>query len=515
MALVVMAGIGLMGKLPADHPVSRLETPVSPPLTVQAAETPTLSLRQLQRENGSSVTYYAVGDEFLETAFTLLDDYWSSIANSDRSLLQGHVDTYLPVELRDLSHEPASAMMAAFAESFFAARNPQTGLIPYSYDVPIPANPQRPAEAELTSGGKQPVGLIHRAVEFCDWFPDDLNLQSQCAALGQSTIRYFDVAATNASTPNGLWGWVDAASGATQNSLTLTHDYGYVGLGMSALSKLTADPQYLEWADQKLTFVWDHPLSTNLPLLQEQFVLTEDLVRPDEFSSDTDTLYFVRHLFELFEATQNPQYRDWAMAVTDLWFKNAWNPQWGHFLRKLNPDGTPAVDTLYGDGKFNTLYMLIHAYHVTQDETYLQRLKLAWNNLVQMGWQGLVPETVRQGSAVVESGLDPEQTLFLDILMEAYEASSDRFFLTAAETLGQNILKQGPGVMRLESGQAGQAFLKLALAHQPISRVKLTVAAPGTPLEITQNGKTILEVEAPTRELVLYLPAGPYQVITG
>ena len=467
-----------------------------------------------QRPDGTQVTYYAAGDEFLTVAFKLLNDYWNDIHTQSPALLRGHLDHYLPPELQALNYEPADELMADFAESFFAARHPQSGLVPYAYDTPIPGNPQNPAEANLTSDGKQPVGLIAKAVEFCHWFAGDRALQDQCVELAQSTIDHFDVPA-EAERPNGLWGWVDVASDqAPRSSLTLTHDYGDVAWGMAQLSQQTTNPQFMQWADEKLRFVWQHPMTPDLPILHEQFVLTQALERLEEASSDTDTLYFVRRLFDLYKLTGNPDYRDWAIAVTNLWLDRAWNAQWGHFIRKLKPDGTPAVDTLYGDAKYNTLYMLVRAYEVTGDDAYLARLKLAWANLVQIGQGGLAPEAIRQGKWDSDARLDAQQTLFLDILVEAYEASGDRAFLEAAEILGHAILQQGATVMRLESGQAGHAFLKLALARQPISRVEVTVAQPNSPFQIEQAGHPILQGTPPTSEVVIYMPSGPYEVVS-
>ncbi|WP_204140063.1 hypothetical protein [Halomicronema sp. CCY15110] len=471
-------------------------------------------IRLWQRPDGTAVTDYAAGDEFLTAAFTLLEDYWQDIRNENPDLVRGHLDHYLPPELKTLNYEPADALMREFAEAFFTARHAQTGLIPYAYDTPVPGDPHRPAEADLTSGAMQPVGLIARAMEFCLWFPADRALQNQCRALARNTIEHFDVPAESAQ-PHGLWGWVNVASDrARRSSLTLIQDYGEVAWGMAQLSQQTGDPYFAQWADTKLQFVWQHPMSADLPILHEQFVLTQALDRPEEPSSDTDTLYFVRRLYDLYDLTQTPQYRDWALAVTDLWCDRAWNSQWGHFIRKLNPDGTPAVDTLYGDGKYNTLAMLVRAYQVTDDVAYLEQLKLAWNNLVRLGQNGLAPEAVRQGLADREAGLDPEQTIFLDILVEAYKASGDRAFLQAAETLGRAILQQGPSVMRHESGQAGHAFLKLALARQPIHRVELTLTQPHTPLQIERTGHPLLRVMPPTANVVVYRPRGPEAIVT-
>lgn len=468
-----------------------------------------------QRPDGTQATYYAAGDEFLTVAFELLEDYWQSIRTESPELVRGHLDNYLPPELKSLNYEPADALMADLAQTFFAARHPATGLIPYAYDAPIPGNPRNPAEADLSSGNQQPVGLIARAMEFCQWFPGDRTLQTQCLELARSTIQHFDVP-TTAAQPTGLWGWVNVAGDRTpRSSLTLTQDYGEVAWGMAQLSQQTNDLQFAQWADTKLQFVWQHPMSPELPLLHEQFVLTQALERPGEFSSDTDTLYFVRRLFKLYELTGNVRYRDWALAVTDLWVDRAWNPRWGHFIRKLNPDGTPAVDTLYGDAKYNTLAILVNAYEVTGDADYLARLKLAWSNLVSLGQHGLAPEAVQRGRWDRAAGLDPQQTLFLEILIEAYDASGDRAFLQAAETLAHAILRQGKTVMRLESGQAGNAFLKLALARQPITRVEFPLDQPHRSFQIEQGGHLILQATPPTAEVVVYMPRADYEATTG
>jgi hypothetical protein len=260
--------------------------------------------------------------------------------------------------------------------------------------------------------------------------------------------------------------------------------------------------------------VWQHPQSPTLPLLYEQFVLTQGLERPEEPSSDTDTLYFVRQLFELCHLTNQPQYCDWAMATTNVWVERAWVPEWGHFVRKLNADGSPAVDSLYGDGKYNTLYILVQAYRVTGDRAYLDRLQLAWNTLRNLGENGLAPEMVRQGSRVADQGLDPQQTIFLDILLEAYAASHDPAFLRAAENLGDRILEQGESAMRLESGQAGVALLKLAQARQAIGRLELGLPTANTHLTLSHRGQTLLHTQVPGKIAIVYLPQATYTIVT-
>ncbi|MBD1876696.1 hypothetical protein H6F75_24720 [Nodosilinea sp. FACHB-131] len=492
-SLVALTTAGLVG---LAH--SRAPSAILPPLAV------------VDRPDGQPEAYYAVGDKALTTGLTLLTNYWTTLVNEQPNLARGHVDHYLPPALKDLGYRPADALMAQLAETFFAARNPQTGLIPYAYDAELPSDPNDPS-TRTTTGNKQPVGLIDRAAELCQWSPDDRALQTRCLELAQSTLEHFDVPQSTAE-PTGLWGWVDVTSGAApRHALTLTQDYGQVALGMVKLADANSALQ--PWADQKLRFVWQHPQNPTLPLLYEQFVLTQGLERPEEPSSDTDTLYFVRQLFELCNLTGNSQYCDWAMATTQVWVERAWIPEWGHFIRKLNPDGSPAVDSLYGDAKHNILYILVQAYRVTGDRAYLDRLLLAWNNLKNLGKNGLAPETVRQGAMVADQGLDPEQTIFLDILLEAYAASSDPVFLQAAEDLGDRILEQGESAMRLDSGQAGAALLKLAQARYPIGRLELDLPTAGTQLTLRRGEQTLLQTQVPSEIAILYLPQSTYTVI--
>ena len=480
-------------------------------------------LTQIESADGKKKAYYAVGDEFLTTGLDLINQYWSEIAKTGKHLLLGHLDNYLPIALKSLDHEPAEAMMHSFADYFFAARNPNTGLIPFSYDSWLDKS------QTMRTKNKQPVALIAKGVEICQWFPDDLNLQKECVDLAVDTITHFDGEGWsglptmpnhrvdfNSGNISGLWGWVDVQTGGEPSILlTLTHDYGAVANALAYLSQKIGNPQLMQWVDQKLEFVWQNRINEQLPLLNEQFILTKALLRPEEMSSDTDTLYYVRQLFNLYKRTGKEKYRDWAIAVTNLWYEKAWNEEWGHFIRKLNPDGTPAVNTLYGDGKYNTLYILVHAYEVTQDPKYLDRFKQAWNNLLQMGNRGLVPEYIKQGKMVEEYGLDKQQSIFLDLLAAAYEVSGDQEILEAAEDLGKRIIAEGESVMRMEGSQAGNAFLRLALARQKIRRLEVTLGETNMPLRLKQNDKKVLEVIVPAEVAVVYLPEGAYELEVG
>lgn len=463
------------------------------------------SFHQCAGPDGKTGTYYAAGDECLTTAFELMDAYWSRIATQGLSQVRGHLDNFLPADLKALRHLPADAIMHKFAESFFAARDARTGLIPATAWTWHPTH-------LVQQKNKQPVYLIARAAELLQWFPEDTDLRGKCVDLAEATMKHFDYEYTPGRKA-GMWGYVDVAGGESRGPITITLHYGSMAWGMAYISKLTGDRRFLDWADQKLEFVWRTRLNKELPILCDTFV-PYSAVMNDGWTSDTDTLYHVRLLFRLHELTGETKYRDWALKVTDLWFDRAWNPEWGHFIRKLHPDGSPAVESLYGDAKYNTLHMLVAAYSATKNPKYIERLKLAWQNLLRLGPDGLVAESMALGKADPARGFDPQQTIFLEILLDAFAATGDPFFLREAETHASRVLQAGKRAMRIEGCQAGRAFLRLALARQTVRRMELTLGSSNQPLSIFTGGKAILETQVTTEKAVVYLPAGLYRVET-
>lgn len=479
------------------------------PLFTSSAEVPKTIAPRLDfytAPDGHTEAYYAGGDDLLTASFELMTSYWNRIASTGLSQVRGHLDNYLPRELQAMGHRPADAMMRAFAESFFAARNPETGLIPGTAQ-------SWNAFRLVNEKGKQPAYLIHKGAQLLEWFSDDEKLRAACVALAEATMRHFDFEASPGS-KRGMWGYVDVKGGEARGPITITLDYGAMATGMAMVSKFSGDRRFMDWADQKLEFVWWARLNKELPILSDVFI-PHTAVMNDGWTSDTDTLYHVRMLYGVYELTGNTKYRDWALAATDLWYDRAWNGQWGHFIRKLRPDGTPAVETLYNDAKYNTLHMLVEAYRATKNPKYAERLKLAWKNLLRMGIEGLVAECVRCGEAEARQGYDPQQTIFIDILVDAYEATGDAEFLSEAEAHAARVLRAGRKAMRIEGCQAGRALLRVALARNAVKRLELRLEARDTPVKIMRQGRTVLETAVPADLAVVYLPAGTYQVQTG
>jgi hypothetical protein len=458
------------------------------------------------RPDNKKEVYYATGDEFLFAGFDLLARYWNNVAVNGMSLLRGHADNFLPIQLKLIGHKPAEQMMRRFSNYFYSQRSSGAGLIPYSYNSYLP-------HYKIEVGGKQSLSILERSADILSWFPDDQDYRQKAVELAGNTMKYFDYTDPQ-GVKQGLVNWVDVETGKPQSDLTYIYNYGEIGLTMAILKNLTGNTRLSDWADQKMDFVWLQRPNTN-PILVEQFL-------PDHYyfqdgpgqTSDTDTLYFVRKLYQLYQVTQDPKYRDRALAVTNQWYANAWLPQYQQFSRKLTFSGQPGGETIYGDGKWNVLFVLVEAYKVTKDPIYLSRLKAAWTTYITSGGlNGLVCERITRGVCDQTSAenLFAENTFFLEALINAYEASGDKAFLSFAEEHGRRILTAGDAAIRIENGQAGTAFLRLALARKKFWRLEITSGKLPANLRIFKDAASILDIILAADVGVVYLPEGEYR----
>jgi uncharacterized protein YyaL (SSP411 family) len=262
-----------------------------------------------------------------------------------------------------------------------------------------------------------------------------------------------------------MWIYVNAATPTMRDGRYPVEAYGHIGMAMMALAEKTGEKRFRKWAAQKLEFAWKTTLSPTLPMVVTELVPTG--IAPgeeNENTSDTDSLYFIRRLFEVYRITKEKRYRDWALATTDLWYRSAWVPEWKQFVRKLLPNGKPARPWIYGDAKYNLPRVLIEAYRITRDEKYIRRFSTTWNNFLAQGEGGLVPSRMDSGKMVKARGADPQQSIFIDILLKAYEATEDKKWLLETQRFAGVVLGADRRYWRMNDCQAGMAFLRVGLA---------------------------------------------------
>ncbi|HSU12607.1 hypothetical protein [Longimicrobium sp.] len=445
----------------------------------------------VRRADGVTARYFAAGDPFLEAGYRLSAEYWEKTAGPGEYMLRGAVDAFVPPVFQAMQHEGADRMMRGFATSFFGAAA-GTGLVPFAYDTRL--------EDGTQTGGRQPVQMIDAAMRFVRWFPRDTDIQRRARAMGDATLRSFD------RPGGGVYGWAVASTGRPEIPRVYTAKLAAALDGMEALSEATGDPRYARWAMGKLAWVrgMRGPGTT---LVCGDFTITAR-VPVDNGKCDTDLLYLTQRVYAIARRNGDAGLRAWALGDTEAWMTGGWLARPGHFARKLYPNGTPAVTTLYGDGKYNTLAVLVDGYRATRDARYLARLKTAWRGLRAMGRDGLAPEMVENGRMVQSRGLDPSQTIFLQILVDAYVVSGDREFLDLARELGTAILRHGRSAMRMDSGQAGDAFVRLGLASAQVHRVEVALPAGGARVTVVQGGRTMVDVAGPGAAAVVYLVPG-------
>ena len=485
-------------------------------------------LTTFTQSDGTMEQYYSGGDRFLTKAFALLASYWkSNAADNALYMTQGGLDTYLPIQLRDLKHNAASAMEKRLGDYVWSQLGSYR-LVPYYY--PSLLDPDN----NITAANKQHLDFPLHAAELLTWFEND-------HIYGDKTMRLCDATMTSYGQPlQGVFPWADVTTGQHYGRITLIEHIGYMAFGMATVTKLTGQDKYLRWADQKVDFVYAQRPNSWLHILA-------DKLTPDDFvpsaTSGTDTLYYVRRLFEAWKLLDGKpayqqyadKYRTQALAVAQHWIVNNWRPEFGHFSGKVPLKTDPPIPTntlptsIYGDGKWNTLFILVWAYRATSDAntaaTYLALLKTAWENLLTMSTAsvGLVDGRFISGvgsgyideapPASVSPSPSSGQINFLDLLLTAYEASGDSYFLTRAITLGDNMLVKGDVVFLPNSGLPGAVFLRLAQAYNTIRRLQIIMGARNRTIKIeSEKGEGILFAIVPADIAIVYLPQDRYAV---
>ncbi len=474
------------------------------------------------QENGTDFTvytrpdlhtekYYAANDPSLEEAFTQLRTWWNSVALSNLNLTRGYVDQYLPLTLQKLHHHAADAMMRRFAEYLWSQQCPTTDLVPTSFPFFDPTS-------GVSVQNHQAVSFPAKLPEFLRWFPTNSLYRQHAKEILDGTMTFHNFLG------GGVYPWVDVSTGIPAGTVTLLPALGSFMEALGYFTIVTTNHHYLQVADQKNEFIWQHRPNLALPILPEVLSLTDSSPAPP--TSDTDTLYYVRQLYNLWWLLKPfpvwrekaDKYRDQALAVTNQWYETGWLSSAGHFTRKLNFDGTPADTRLYGDGKANTLYVLVWAYRATGDPKYLKRLKTAWSNLLAQSTNGtgLVDDLFESGvgNGQLEDHIQPA---LLDVLTFAYEVSGDPAFLRYAQAQADKMLALGDAAVAHTSPEnVGPPFLRFTLAHQSIWRLQIQMGQRDQRLRIQNaQGITVLDAQVPAESAVVFLPQGKYKISVG
>jgi hypothetical protein len=236
-------------------------------------------------------------------------------------------------------------------------------------------------------------------------------------------------------------------------------------------------------------------------------------------------------------------YLGYGLGVTIDWIRGGWWASKKQFRRKIFYDGTGAVNMLYGDGKYNTLEMLVWAYRFTGDILFLQLFVAAWDKMMQLVtpptappeilpplpsgvkpfFHRVMPASITDGALTVPV-TDASQDMFLNLVVRAYEASQavgspSAGLLTRAETLADRLIAlasagYGPYVLKGNNGVGGSAFMGLARARGTLRRIAMNMASPGQTLTLTGGSVSPLVVNVPAGKsrAVIYMDNGGYTI---
>ena len=299
-----------------------------------------------------------------------------------------------------------------------------------------------------------------------------------------------------------------------------------------------------------------------------------------KYSHDTDCLYWVRKLYSayglvgqplqpfqsfqkqisagavqkeakkrrhqvdsLLQGSVSQRLLGMALGVTLDWIIHGWIPKSRQFGRKIFHDGNLAEPSLYGDGKYNTLYILLNAFRWTQDQFYLDVYNHAMTVYEgvaitnQLG--GLFPTalihgglpsgpftpygTKRMTDADPPYAYDQSQDIFLDIAVTAHQVTSGVLGASAghhlqkAQVLGESILKADTSgiesIFGVYHGIVGRAFLHLALAPNTLMKVRLLFPDSSISVQIDSlSNSGDLQVLVPGDKATIYMDVGSYQV---
>ena len=221
------------------------------------------------------------------------------------------------------------------------------------------------------------------------------------------------------------------------------------------------------------------------------------------------------------------KYLGMALGLTLDWIRYGWVPKWRQFVRKIHHDGTQADTSISGDGKHNTLYILIEAYRFTRDSFYLNIFDQAWGLFVELATDvklgGFFPKLVEAGTLPADSVPAPLQEIFLDVIVTADPATADAGepradYLTMAEDFAARIIAAhdgGTDYYQIKDGVLGRALLRLALAKGTLRRVSISLSEDSiTTLIFHSNAIGTVEVHLlGHKRAVVYINDGTYDVV--
>ena len=428
--------------------------------------------------------------------------------------------------------KPAFKAVRDGIKSFLNSRNPKTGLI---------RSPGLYGEKGLQriSTGGIIAGIL-------EWFGGDKEIVEGCKEFADAIWRYFK------SDEGGLYNAVNVETGKPGGIATISNpetgnpnwtytDY-YVSLARSyaRLYLVTEDDIYYDRCEYLINFIWERrfketDIVPNTISINGGFPGIEGLTfkypQTDSVMVDTDCLYWVNSVYDIYNILGDPFYRDIALRATDGWLRCGWRDEWDHFVTCVYGDGSPGsgpfFERIYGDSKYNVLRLMVNAYRVTGDQRYMNYYDRFWECLKRNSIGGLIPYILERGRipSPLEgpgtgpshpgniNGIDNTPSHFIGLLIDAWEATENRKYLKDAYNLTESIKKNSKKILKTEPQKIrglGHNLTRLSTTSKKLVKVMVNVGEGGWRIKVGRDGDSLIERSVGTRKAVLYLDKGWY-----
>lgn len=467
-------------------------------IAVASANAQQGALQTLEQEGRPVATYYGVEPK-MRLALDQLSEYYLTRHGQAFRVYEDHV---MPWSLREMGYQPATALMQRWVREFFASQDPNTGLVASGG----PARPSEPIFTILDTSQCMFLRTLGKAANFLEWFPDDPEVREQCHRLANGFLKYF-----RAGSQAGWFHAVRADTGFPESALVNVCDYGLATSGLTRMGKILRRQDLLDQAKQVAGWVSHFSLRHTHGMVPEKFHALGGL--PNDISSDG--IYWIRLLEHAYKATGDPFYRDLILQHGNTFFENAWSEEDQHFVTTtvIDATGIHRSGNMRGDTKYNYPLLLCLLTRLTGDSKYMERFDRLWETYQRESVQGWVPATLYQGHREARTGqpmIDPYQSLFLDILLDAFETTRNGKYLSQADRWLEKLLTpEGRAFWRKDC--FGHTLIRYVRAHRRVARLEVTLPEAGLLLKLCGPDDTVVfQTVVPTPTAVLYPAPGVY-----
>jgi hypothetical protein len=458
---------------------------------------------QTASENGRPVATYYADEPHVRAAFDQMSDYFPRLHGRQFRVYE---DRMLPLDLKELDHQPSTALMRRWAVELYQEQDPRTGLLP----LRGPSSPSERLYTILDQSQCMFLTTMGRATVPLEWFPDDAGLRKQSEALADGFLKWF--AAGDGT--GGLFSAVRADTGFPESDLANVSIHGTAIEGLARVGTVTGRPDLLDAAKRIARWIGDFSMRYTRGIVPEKFHASGGVV--SDLSSDG--IYWIRSLGEAYRLTKDPFYRELILRHGAVYVQQGWSEEFGHFSThiEVDADGFHPAGSMYGDTKYNYPFLLCLLTRLTGDPAYMQRFDALWGTYRREGHDGWMPNALARGRRVDFEGQpreDPNQAMYLEILLDAYDTTGQEAYLSQAAEWADSLLTPD-GRKHWRGDSIGTALLRYARRAGLVARleVQLPEGAPTALSLQASDGAVPFSAIVPTPIAVFYVAPGVYGI---